>query len=119
MRVLPAELVEVTGLSADEVERALNALMTADGPYLTGQFAMQGLVRVNGMTERARRAVGAWPTADSLATELLGEIERAADAESDPGTTSRMRSALGVLTTDGRAVLVGVVSAWAKAHLGL
>jgi len=62
-------MAEVTGLDGDTLRRALRALYEASPPYIDGaKMAEQTYPEpLTGVTERARRAVGAWPTADNLA----------------------------------------------------
>jgi hypothetical protein len=70
------------GLDVQSVGAALNAL---EGEFLelqrTGDLGRWGVPRV---TPAARRAVGQWPTAESLIDKLAAGIALAAEHESDP-----------------------------------
>jgi hypothetical protein len=64
-------------------------------------------VRVTGVTERARIAVGQWPSPETLMTGLVRALERAADDEPEPERKSKLRTAAAILVGVARDVAVG------------
>jgi hypothetical protein len=76
------------GMDIQAVGTALNAL---DGEFLdvqrTGDFAHWGIF---GVTPAARRAVGQWPTAESMIERLAAGMALAAEREADPEQRSRL-----------------------------
>lgn len=115
------DIVEATGLSMDDVARALNAL---DGEYLTLDRHGSGGAPptewwVSGISSVARRAVGQWPSPDVLVDRLTTALQQVADQASDENTKSRVRravEALGGLTKD---VVVEVAAKMAEHQIGL
>ena len=107
-----ATTAEITGLSVDEVERAIRALDSEDPPFLIDvSFDMGGGWDVRGVTGKARRAVGAWPTPDTVADALLARLQEIVDDEdAQPETRERARAGLKGLASMGRDVLVGVTA---------
>jgi hypothetical protein len=79
------KIAQTTGLEVEEVIRGVRALEYEDPPFLLNlQWGMSGTPWVTGTpTGHARRAIGVWPTAESLATLLVRGLEKAAKAEPD------------------------------------
>ncbi len=98
-------LSEVTALDKESVRTALAHLFTADPPYITGMDVAEFdyPARLSGVTERARRAVGQWPTPESLADRIIAALEAQAESEPDPETRSKLKHASDV----GKGVLTG------------
>jgi hypothetical protein len=71
-RPTPEDASEATGLDVDDTRRAFRNLARADPAYVVGIEAAGAAypLQVHTVTERAYRAVGAWPTADRLATDI-------------------------------------------------
>jgi hypothetical protein len=114
-------LPAATGLDDDQIARALNALGRADPPYLTisrGMGPMQPEF-VLGVTERAYRAVGAWPTAEGLADSIAAAFDRAADAEPDPEQKSKLKATGAWLGGAGRSIAVDVMTRFVERQAGL
>jgi len=91
--VTVADIAGQTGLDTKTVDRALDAL---DGPYVAKyQKMMTGGIAdswyVTAVTAAARRVVGQWPTAESMAERLAAAFSEAADEEKDPERKSRLR----------------------------
>lgn len=89
---------EATGLTKEEVERAVFVLAeTASPPYIKGMSVAQSPfpVVLTGVTERARRAVGAWPTPESFAEQFVAGLAAAIEREPDPEKRSKLRTLLG------------------------
>jgi hypothetical protein len=95
--------IETTG-------RALEAL---EGTYVGLSTGMGGPEswNVGAVSAEARRAVGQWPTAESLITRLAEGFATAADREPDPEKKSRLRTVAGTLGGAGRDIAVQVASA--------
>jgi hypothetical protein len=74
---------------------------------------------ITGVTERARRLVGQWPTAESLAAEITKALGEAADHESDPAKKTRLREAATFLGETARGVVVEVLSRVVERQAGL
>jgi len=111
-RVSVADVVGETSFDPKAVDRALTAL---DGPYVTDytQFATGGIPDnwyVTGVTADARRMVGQWPTAESLAASLAEAFSRAADEEKDPKRKSRLRQLASFLGETGKDLAAEVIA---------
>jgi hypothetical protein len=106
------EIAERTGLDKMEVARALDAL---DGPYIADyQRLMSGGNPTNwhigSVNEAARRAVGQWPTPESLVDRLVQGLNQAAEHDTDPARKRRLREAATVLGETARGVVTEVVA---------
>lgn len=86
-----------------EVMRALEGLVPA---YLGGKPAdsMQGRIDffVAGLTERGRRAVGLWPSEESV-DALVDDLRKSEEATDDPEEKSLIRRAAGARLTKTQA----------------
>jgi hypothetical protein len=109
--VLATAIAAETGFEVDVVGRSLLAL---EGVYITKIAKPWGYHpeawRVSGVTPDARRAVGQWPTPESLVDRLAEAFGNAADDEPDPERKGRIRQVAGFLSTTGRDVATEVVS---------
>jgi hypothetical protein len=111
------ELRQELGLSVPDFERGLAALADADPPYIEVQVAggwsdeKAGGGWVDGVSERARRELGGWPSADTLVDQLAAALRQAADEESEPERKGRLREAADVVGGMARDVAVAVISA--------
>jgi len=78
-------------------------------------------MHISGVTERGLRAVGAWPSPDSVVDNLLQELEKKANdiAVSQPEKSKKLKEVVGFLAGAGREVLVNVVSGGIKQLTGL
>jgi hypothetical protein len=72
---------------------------------------------VSSVTADARRAVGQWPSIDTLSDRLVAALQDAAEHESDPLKKTKLRSAADAVTGMGRDIFVGVVTAAATGAL--
>ena len=107
-----ADIAGETGLDPKTVDRALDAL---HGPYVVEyKKHMSGGIPdtwyVTEVTEAARRAVGQWPTAESLAENLAAAFSEAADEEADPERKSRLRQIASFLADTGKDVAAEVLA---------
>jgi hypothetical protein len=99
------DLESDTGLSREQLWAGLNALTTAEPPYLTAQGGV-----VSAVSERARRELGTWPAADSLVDALAAAFAQAAEAEKEPERKQRLRAVADGLGGALRDIAVAVVS---------
>lgn len=110
-----ADIASSTGLDVLDVAAALNAL---DGDYVT-------LVRpltasdwhVTKVTPAARRAVGQWPTGESLIMQLASGISQAADQEPDPERKRRLLMVGRELGGAAKAIAINVASQILEHHM--
>ena len=69
-----------------------------------------GSWRFTKVTAETGRAVGQWPTAETLADRLPAAFSEAADDEPDPERKSRLRQIVGFLTETGKDVAAEVLA---------
>ena len=82
-------LVDVTDIAARAgltVAETSGGLQAMEGVYVELAMSMGGPQSwsVQGVTPAARRAVGQWPSAESLITRLVAGLNAAADQEANP-----------------------------------
>lgn len=82
-----------SGISQDEVHRALIKLGTANPPFFHGIDVDQlpYPVMITEVTERALTMVGQWPSPESLIGQLIDAINRASDEEMVPERKDMLR----------------------------
>jgi hypothetical protein len=73
---------------------------------------------VNEITERGRRAVGLWPTGESV-DALVDALRQAEDATDDPEEKSALRRAAGAVLGVGRDVMTDVMAAVIAKQMGV
>jgi hypothetical protein len=116
------ELTGICGLPEREVQTALRALANTSPSLLQYPRPPEELtypIMITDVTERARRLVGQWPTADSLAAEITKALSEAAEHESDPAKKTRLREAATFLGETARDVVVEVLSRVVERQAGL
>lgn len=104
-------------MSVKDFAAGLEALEGADPPYIevtsaggwTDEKAGGGFIE--SVSERARRELGAWPSAETIVEQLAAALRRAADEEPELERKSRLRAAAEVIAGMARDVAVGVISA--------
>jgi hypothetical protein len=112
-----AEIGAETGIPPRQLLNGLAALESADPPYLEVEYGggwsdeNYGGGYVSAISERARRELGSWPSANELLDQLVGALSAAADAESEPERKSRLRGAADALAGMARDIAVNVISA--------
>ena len=95
----------VSGLTESQVQAALRRLDAAG--YLVGLNADASYpVVVVGVTEKALRAVGAWPTPEAFVDRLLARLSELAEDAPTSEERSRARRLLDAVSSVGRDVLV-------------
>ena len=65
---------------------------------------------VTDVTAAARRVVGQWPTAESLAVRLAAAFSEAADEERDPERKNRLRQIANFLGETGKDIAAEVMA---------
>lgn len=114
--VRTSRVVTDAGLDENTVNAALRALESESPPLLEGARAAFGgtYILAGKPTGHARRAVGAWPTADSLVDSLIATLHQSAGDMDEPASNqeqSKAREILKAVGSGGRDVLVSVASA--------
>lgn len=106
-----ADIAAETGLELDAVGRALIAL---EGPYLSNISKPWGFPpsgwRVLAVTPGARRAIGQWPTPETIVDQLAEAFAAAAEKEPDLEKKSRLHQVAGFFTSAGRDIATDVVA---------
>jgi hypothetical protein len=111
------EMRQELGLTVGDFKLGLAALAEADPPFIELQVSggwsddKAGGGWIDGVTERARRELGSWPSADTLVDQLATALRQAADDESEPERKGRLRQAADVVGGMARDVAVAVISA--------
>jgi hypothetical protein len=103
------EVVGACGLPEREVKAGLRDLWASsfvEAPRPPEELTYPLIV--TGVTERARRAVGQWPTPDSLAARLVKGLREAAEQEDDPVRRKGLKEAAGFLGETARGVVAEV-----------
>lgn len=109
------EIRQELGFSGDQLRAGIAALESADPPYIDVELAMgwredQASGSVAGVSERARRELGAWPSADSLVDALAAAFARAADDEKEPEKKGRLRAIADGLGGAMRDIAISVLA---------
>lgn len=110
-----ADIAAKTGLSLGDVGAALQAL---DGNYIT--LIRSGGVgdwHVTAVSQDARRAVGQWPSGESLIEQLAARIGEAAERETDQERKGRLQAVARGLAGAAKQIAVNVASAYLERGL--
>lgn len=119
--VSPEQIEERTGLDTKTVQRALTALESEEPPFLSQlERVLSGqVVFIGAPTGHARRAVGAWPTAEVIAERLVEALAEAADREPDEERKSFLRKTATYLANAGRDLAVDIGAAAINRQMGM
>jgi DNA-binding MarR family transcriptional regulator len=118
--VTVAGIAAATGIDPKDVARALDALQ--------GRFVVEVRKGLGGdrsrwyimkVTAEARQAVGQWPSAESVLTELVQGLSAAAEREADPERQRRLRQAASLLGGAVRDITIGVLERLVERSVGL
>jgi len=115
------EIAQTTEIEVEDVVRGIRALEQEDPPFLLGvQWSWGGPpINIGVPTGHARRAVGGWPTAESLATLLVRGLEKAAEAEPDEERKGWLRKSASYLGNAGRDIAVEISATALNKQIGL
>jgi phytoene/squalene synthetase len=108
-----AEIAAATGISETDVQIGLRDLSRASPPYVEAvrpPAELPLLLTLTGVTERALRETGQWPTPEAWVDRLVEALERAADEEPDEEKRSLLRRTAGVIGGMARDILVQVAA---------
>ncbi len=116
-----AEIAQTLNLSPADVGRSLRKLADAAPPYVKA-FAPAAEFRdpdmIYDVTERARRAVGQWPTPESVADRLVAVLSEAAEREPDDERRGFLRRTAAWFGGAGRDFAVELGAAVVSRQLG-
>lgn len=117
----PNEIVQQSGLTGDQVERALNALEGENPPFITklDRRASGGISLIGRPTGHARRAVGAWPSAETMADQIVQALEEAAEREPDTERKSWLRQSASYLGNAGRDLAIEIGATAVNRQMGM
>ena len=117
----PNQIESRTGLEMATVQLALRALASEDPPFVTKMSrAMGGMVIFVGPpTGHARRAVGSWPTPESIADRLVTALDEAAEREPDPERKGWLRKTAAYLGHAGRDLAVEIGATAINRQMGM
>ncbi|SRR6266498_4917507 len=109
----PQAVVEATGLPRVEVDRAVFALV--DSSLLSRHTDLRGgdritSWRVTGVSERARRLVGQWPSPEQLVADLVVALDKVAESEPDPDKKSKLKAGALAVGSLAKDVVTNVVA---------
>lgn len=115
-----SDIADSCGLDHVQAEVGFDAL-AEDGYLVIKGRAMGGVLNgnVSQVTGKARREVGAWPSAEGVVDQLVAALEAAADAETEPERKSRLRSAAETLGSSGYRIAVDVATKWVERKTGV
>lgn len=113
-----SDIAEVTGFDVDDVARAARNL---DGSYidLTMTMGPPAGWHVSQISADARVATGQWPSAQSMAAQIIAGLEATADREEDEGRKWRLREAAEVLGGTVKDLSTNVLATVIAKQLGL
>jgi hypothetical protein len=105
------DAVDVAGWSGWPVEEVIPALNALDGEYINLHRTLEpeGWY-VTGVTARARRAVGQWPSGENLIERLSASISEAAEQEKDPAQKRRLLSVARELGGAAKTIAINVAT---------
>lgn len=118
------QIAEVMGIPDADVATAWRALTGGHDPYLLAASLGASMADVHpqqlviDLTERGRRAVGLWPSGESV-DAFVEALNQAAEATEDPEEKTLLRRAAGAVTSVSRDIMVDVVAAVVSRQSGL
>ncbi|WP_347350673.1 hypothetical protein [Intrasporangium sp.] len=117
----PDAIEAVTGFDTGMVQAALRALDSEEPPYISKlERVMTGdIIFIGAPTGHARRAVGAWPTAETIADRLVKALDEAADREPDPERKGWLSKTASYLGHAGRDLAVEIGATAINRQMGM
>jgi len=88
-----------------------------DGYLSDVSYAWGGAAMIGQITGKGLRAVGLWPTPDSIVDRLLASIDEEIAAAPDGDSRGRLTRARQALGDISREVLIRVAAGWASGEL--
>ena len=107
------------GIDFGQAEVAFEALEEDGYLVISGRASGSLNGYISQVTGKARREVGAWPTAEGVVDQLVAALAAAADAETEPEKKSRLREAADTLGSTGYRIAVDVATKWAEHKAGV
>lgn len=117
----PAAIAQESGLDESETQAALLALDGEVPACVTDmrRSASGHIFLVGAPTGHARRAVGAWPTAETIAGRLITALDEAAEREPDPERKGWLRKTAAYLGHAGRDLAVEIGATAINRQMGM
>ena len=117
----PDAIESATGFEGGKEQAALRALDSEEPPFVTKlERVMTGdIIFVGAPTGHARRAIGAWPTPESIADRLVNALDEAAEREPDPERKGWLRKTAGYLGNAGRDLAVEIGATAINRQMGM
>lgn len=119
----PVTIGQIGEIMGREVQEVYSALSTMEDEYITLKKFLTGgdptSYYVTGVTPKARRAVGQWPSVETLADTFITALKDAEENESNSERKSKLRTARNAVLNIGQDVLVAVLSTVATKGIGL
>lgn len=117
----PDAIEAATGFDAARVQGALRALDSEEPRYISElERLMTGdIIFIGAPTGHARRAVGAWPTAETIADRLVKALGEAADREPDPERKGWLSKTAAYLGHAGRDLAVEIGATAINRQIGM
>jgi hypothetical protein len=112
------QISERCGIEPSKVLTALASMQPEFVSLLLVESDEPNSQMVETVTGAARRAVGQWPSPETMSDRLLAALNEAVEQESDPTKRSRLRAAADAVAGIGRDVLVNVFSTAATGAIG-
>lgn len=106
------EIAEQTGLTDDDVDRAMIALVHEgylDWRTNPGDDRIASW-RLTGVSGAARRLVGQWPSPERLVEQMIAALLQAAEAEPDPDRKTRLKAAAQALGSFAKDLVTNVAA---------
>lgn len=105
------DLAASTGIEPEDIVAALRALEAGGFFEVHWTMPVSRAASVRHLTDRAQRAVGAWPSDESIADRIIAALEAIAENTTDEDERTRTRKILEMLAGSGRQIAVGVGTA--------
>ena len=117
----PDAVETATEFDAETVQAALRALDSEEPPYISKlERVMTGdIIFIGAPTGHARRAVGAWPTAETIADRLVKALDEAAEREPNPERKSWLSKTATYLGNAGRDLAIEIGATAINRQMGM
>jgi hypothetical protein len=97
-------------LGLDDTSMGIGIRSLEKAGYVEAFSSVKGPIAIKDVTERTRRELGAWPSADGLLEQLVMALIEAADAEPESEKKSKLRATADVLAGMARDVAVTAIA---------